>query len=245
MIRLVKWNNELMKPALSVGKCSINFNHGVPLDLEYHDGQHELSIQTLEKGVMKKRAASHIIKLDDEFGTKLVVGLSVSYRGWTASALDLNVKKQSDPKKRKRSLVGPLHHLRDICKGANTRYGYIQSHRDILICRFNLADKKWSASVKVVPWAVFGNEVLTTDLAIWGLCMLAMSKPEKRVFVDDSSLSGHQSLASLDDLTAFYHLLYCGGLDCVDPVCPISNEHLLFDDNTTQFPEIDEGYCTG
>ncbi len=41
-----------------------------------------------------------------------------------------------------------------------------------------------------VPWTRYGENVLATDLALWWLCMLAMTAPEHRAVVSESDMVG-------------------------------------------------------
>ncbi|KAK4145770.1 uncharacterized protein C8A04DRAFT_26517 [Dichotomopilus funicola] len=41
-----------------------------------------------------------------------------------------------------------------------------------------------------VPWARSGNEKLTTDLALWWMCMLSMSAPEHRALMPEEDAVG-------------------------------------------------------
>lgn len=57
--------------------------------------------------------------------------------------------------------------------------------RRLVVCRFSALDPdnvkyKWSAEVMPIPWSKSGQTQLTTDLALWWLCMLALSNPQNR-----------------------------------------------------------------
>lgn len=71
-------------------------------------------------------------------------------------------------------LVWPLGQLANIRKVAQTRHGYIQTDQEMVVCCFSEGPEGWKVAIMPVPWSRHGVDVLTTDLALWWLCMLAM-----------------------------------------------------------------------
>lgn len=49
-------------------------------------------------------------------------------------------------------------------------------------------DKRWGAAIMPVPWSRNGSDTLTTDLALWQLCMLAMSAPHNRAIIAEGEV---------------------------------------------------------
>ncbi|KAI0391759.1 hypothetical protein F5Y17DRAFT_468004 [Xylariaceae sp. FL0594] len=76
----------------------------------------------------------------------------------------------------------PLRQLAQACVLAKTRYGYIQTEEEVTVCCFSSVegDKKLKAFIMPIPLTRHGASVLTADLALWWLCMLAMSSPKNR-----------------------------------------------------------------
>ncbi len=85
----------------------------------------------------------------------------------------------------------PLRQLADICDVAKTRYGYIVTDQELVACCFYKSETgTWEAAVMPVPWSRHGQAQLTTDLALWWLCMLAMPSPQHRALVSRANLVG-------------------------------------------------------
>ncbi|KAJ4296943.1 hypothetical protein N0V88_003859 [Collariella sp. IMI 366227] len=79
--------------------------------------------------------------------------------------------------------------LANICEKAKTRYGYIQTDEEPVVCCFSKeADGPWKAAMIPVPWSKHGPLVLTTDLALWWLCMLAMSNQNDRAIISEANM---------------------------------------------------------
>ncbi len=91
----------------------------------------------------------------------------------------------------KREFSWPVRQLANLCRIAKTRYRYIQTNEELVACCFTKSlgggDNDWQAAIKPIPWSKHGEDVLTTDLALWWLCMLAMS-PQSRAVVDKSEM---------------------------------------------------------
>ncbi|KAK0738491.1 hypothetical protein B0T18DRAFT_247810 [Schizothecium vesticola] len=75
----------------------------------------------------------------------------------------------------------PMRQLANLCHMAKTRYGYIMTDEDLVVCRFYYPEdgmnqvNRLKVEIMAVPWTVHGEAQLTTDLALWWLCMLALS----------------------------------------------------------------------
>ncbi|KAI0390190.1 hypothetical protein F5Y17DRAFT_461988 [Xylariaceae sp. FL0594] len=60
-------------------------------------------------------------------------------------------------------------------------------------------EDNWEAAIQVVPWTKSGERQLTTDLALWWLCMLAISDPDNR------RLTGKAGTVRIDQWVKTYH----------------------------------------
>jgi hypothetical protein len=113
----------------------------------------------------------------------LVVGLSRTSTKWKS----VSVVRQSSVKRAEASW--PLRQLANLCRVAETRYGYIQTDEELVVCCFGATPmigerrekvwNNWTVDVMPVPWNTevsdgHGPRILTTDLALWWLCMLAL-----------------------------------------------------------------------
>lgn len=137
-----------------------------------------------------KLAIDHIISLD-EFPTHyLIVGLgrpSSMFSG-TKLALILSQAAAKSPIE----LMWPVRQLANLCDLTNTRYGYIQTDEELVVFCFsksaNVNDTVWKAAMKPIPYSKHGPEALTTDLALWWLCMLAMSGQHNSALVPEDEM---------------------------------------------------------
>lgn len=95
---------------------------------------------------------------------------------------------QSNDKPVRSASLWPLRQLAELCKKSQTRYGYIQTDEEVVVCCFSksIVDPgKLCVSVMPVPWARHGVHLLTVDLALWWLCMLAMSGEGREIVHED------------------------------------------------------------
>jgi hypothetical protein len=118
---------------------------------------------------------SHAISLDNSRLDNLVVGLGRTSAKWSGRRL---INQVGDSDKR---IFLPLSHLAHICRVAKTRYGYIQTDEELVVCCFsNDGDVNWSVAMESIPWSQHGVGLLTADLALWWLCMIAMATGNDR-----------------------------------------------------------------
>ncbi len=127
-----------------------------------------------------KITVDHVIGLDDYPAKTLVVGIGKPGSKWSGRRLlDADTVE----------LLWPVRQLANICRAAETRYGYIQTNEELVVCCFSERDQvMWNAAIMPIPWSRHGVEVLTSDLALWWLCMLAMSDPCHRAIVAEGDM---------------------------------------------------------
>lgn len=126
--------------------------------------------------VAKKIKVGHMVTLDIKpDASKLVIVIALPSCKWTSSHF---VPETEVPA----AWELPLRQLANACEGAGTRYGYIQTDQELVVCRFALDDEdddqKWRADIMPVLMSRRGRNVLTSDLALWWLCMLSLSQME-------------------------------------------------------------------
>ncbi|KAJ4307126.1 hypothetical protein N0V88_000503 [Collariella sp. IMI 366227] len=148
--------------------ATLNESYGHVLDApsEHHNGP---APKPTRLACASRLKVDHVISLDESYPEQhLAIGLSRTER---------DVERQE--------VRGTAVDAARQFKGgaalaeARTRYGYLQTEEEIVVCCFSKADppakERWKAAIMPVPWSRHGTEMLTTDLALWWLCILSMS----------------------------------------------------------------------
>ncbi|KJK76570.1 hypothetical protein H634G_08158 [Metarhizium anisopliae BRIP 53293] len=181
---LISWNYGLMEPTLRFAKSRLGLHPGLALYQKYSTPDKSLMVSL--PGAAGRLTVNHIVALDDFPGGHLVVGLGRMSSKWSGRTVVHQLNSSTSVKK---ELIWPLRQLGNICKAAQTRYGYIQTDEELVVCCFSkIAQDEWKVALMPVPWTRSGADVLTTDLALWWLCMLAMSAQCHREIVDDGEM---------------------------------------------------------
>lgn len=180
MKKLIGWNDELIRPTLGLAKSLMRYSPGVELLHVYSITGKPARLPSRE---FPKLAVDHVISLDNTPYQNLVVGLGRPSSKWSGRALASRLPRATA------ELLWPLRQLADLCNSAKTRYGYIQTDEELVACRFSTDEQGGpTAAIMPVPWSKHGAEELTTDLALWWLCMLALSETEpcyRAAFVEE------------------------------------------------------------
>lgn len=166
LARLVAWNDRVVRPTLDVAKN--------------HQGLHAGLQLRSEMWTPGSRSQDHVISLDDSPLQNLVVGISRPSYMFPARGVANN------PARASKEALWPLRQLAHFCDEADTRYGYIITEQDFLACCFYKPDigiSDWKVDVMAIPWTRATERQLTTDAALWWLCMLGLSAPEHRKLV--------------------------------------------------------------
>jgi hypothetical protein len=177
---LISWNDALMQPTLQFAKSHLRLHPGVILRHK-HSAVGKPGVTRLPNGA-KRLTVDHVIGLDDFPGPNLVVGLGRPSSKWSGRQVANQLHNSSMEQ------LWPLRQLANICDTAQTRYGYIQTDEELVVCRFSknperAKNQQWTVAMMPIPWSRHGVDVLTTDLALWWLCMLAMSAHHHRTIV--------------------------------------------------------------
>ncbi|KAK0612342.1 hypothetical protein B0T17DRAFT_511544 [Bombardia bombarda] len=163
ILNLISWNDKIIRPTLNFAKEHLNIRNGILL--QYTATAPNNSEKARIRGVQDRMKIDHIIEFDDYPVKNLVVGLGI-------------------PCSRE---------LGNTCESVHTRYGYLLTEEDLVVCCFSAVaqgSRDWNVATMPVPWSRHGENQLTTDLALWWLCMLAMSPHQSHEVVPEMQMTG-------------------------------------------------------
>lgn len=180
---LIHWSDRVLGFTLELARARLDIETGTALRRRVATADSEGTKLTIPTAKQKKGniKVDHWIQLDTEYQPTLVVGLGRPSRSFPGRDLLNGVVDPSE------ETVWPLRQLANLCQRTRTRYGYILTEEDMMVCCFSTNDHlgesdkpKWSVAIRTIAWTKTGERQLTTDLALWWLCMLAISAPENR-----------------------------------------------------------------
>ncbi|KAF5127136.1 hypothetical protein E5D57_008064 [Metarhizium anisopliae] len=183
MNHLTSWNGGMMGSTLQFAKACLGLCPGVVLRQQYSSPD-KLLIPKLP-GASARLIVDHIVSLDDFPEQPLVIGLGRLSSKWSGRELAYHLDNTTH------ELLWPVRQLANLCQFGQTRYGYIQTDQELVVCCFSQeaeGAEKWKAAIMPIPWTRNGVDVLTTDLALWWLCMLAMSARHHRAIVPEREM---------------------------------------------------------
>lgn len=113
--------------------------------------------------------------------TCLAVGDNKTSKGWNLTrVLGKNVEGAKP--------MRPINQITTYCMLGQTRYGWIMSDKELVVCRISFtsvprdpARKVWKVELKTIPWDAAGPGVLTVNLSIWWLGMMGTSKSYREI----------------------------------------------------------------
>ncbi|KAI1171102.1 hypothetical protein F4777DRAFT_72900 [Nemania sp. FL0916] len=187
VLHLVGWNDKMLQPTLGWAKRHFHLHDGLLLQHRVVAPDNRSSKILFRQGADKAQV-DHIVALDDFQLPSLIMGLgrpSVKFRGRMIA---------NNPEAATQENLWPLRQLANMCKLAETRYGYIITDEDLVACCFYCRathgndDVLWDVALMPVPWTRQGTSQLTTDLALWWLGMLALSAPENRALKPEANV---------------------------------------------------------
>ncbi|KAK7424850.1 hypothetical protein QQZ08_008480 [Neonectria magnoliae] len=147
-----------------------------------------------------RQLVDHIVTLDDFPVQHLIVGIGKPSSSWSGLGLACSLQGFGAPPNL--NTIAPLRQLAKLCDIAGTRYGSVLTDEAFAACLFARDGiDAWKAFIMPIHWTKFGTQRLTTDLALWWLCMMAMSDEENRAIkqVGDLVSLGHWYLVCADD----------------------------------------------
>jgi hypothetical protein len=163
---LIKWNDLMMRSTVEPAQTQLGLNPGLTV---LHQSTLIDGPSTIDLPKIRKDTVSHIIYLDDTPIKNLLVAFGRTSRKWSGRKYLMEPKSE---------LVFPFNQLLRICRAAGTRYGYIQTDEEMVVCCFSQdAADQAKVAIMPIPWTRYGRDTLTTDLGLWWLTMLAMSSP--------------------------------------------------------------------
>ncbi|CAI6086263.1 unnamed protein product [Clonostachys chloroleuca] len=185
-------NIAVLKPALKLGRSTLGLAPGRHLE-HVHEDPRIPNAHPLTK-------VSHLIKLVGSPNRNLVVGLGTTSLKFQGEALSTAIDHRIASKHQ-----NPVMQLAHACNLANARHGYIQTDNEVLACRFSCTVKVWEAEVMEIPMVLSGEGVMTTELAVWWLAMMAMPRSKDSVIGPkmesprpDGSVSAGETVANND-----------------------------------------------
>ncbi|KAI6084608.1 hypothetical protein F4821DRAFT_279999 [Hypoxylon rubiginosum] len=189
---LIKWNDEMINPTVDFARKYLNLHNGVFLSTRV-EAPDKSTLARIKVGRAPVKL-DHLIALDEYPSTNLVVGLGRPTSKFHAREL------ADEPAKTSAERFWPMRQLANLCEVAKTRYGYIQTNEDFLACCFSRnGPKSWKVAVMPIPWSRYGENQLTTDLALWWLSMLAMSSRQNRILVKEEEMMRINNWELLND----------------------------------------------
>lgn len=165
---LTNRNRRLMKATLDLAKRILGLHPGI--ELRHTSTTPVTPMAACVPNGAPRLRVDHVIELDKYPVQGLVLGLAKASSCWSGRQLLSQIKDLPG------TTLAPLEQLANICSIAKVRYGYIQTNEEIVVCCFNRDGDAWKVVIKVIPWSSHGTNVLTTDLALWWLGMLALSE---------------------------------------------------------------------
>ena len=247
--QMVAWTNSVVRPVLAYSKRHLELHKGTALrfvDSGANWGQRAANI------VPQLDARTHIdnvIGLNDYAQQSLVVGFGRSTSRWQPGSI------VADPSGVKSNMLWPFRQLANLCKRAQCRYGYIQTNEVLVAVCFagmpasaqqtmsarhvaashNTMDiDGLSAQFMPVPWNTesgTSGTTLTTEIALWWLCMLSLAeRPRGLEPVDQVVPIDTWVPTLLDDGVTWVRRHYYSGVD--QPMAAESAAALNTENNT-------------
>lgn len=188
ILDLIGWNDRVLRSTLPFGKQHLDLHPGVRLR-HYARTPANNSLVRIGDNQQLSRI-DHVVSLDDMTLPNLVMGLgrpSSNFPGRCLVNRPTAVGKEG---------LWPVRQLANVCHAAQTRYGYIVTDQDLVVCCFYHPEDGMSqanqlkVAMMAVPWTVHGEAQLTTDLALWWLCMLALSSTQHRAPASEADMVG-------------------------------------------------------
>ncbi|EPE07864.1 hypothetical protein F503_00586 [Ophiostoma piceae UAMH 11346] len=190
--RLIGWDDATVVPLVKWAKQYLGLHAGHAL---YHQFTHaDGTVIARLPHAPRKLNIDHAIHLRNVEHDALVVGLGRTSRKWkSVSAMRASASRTMEA-------LWPLRQLANLCRLAETRYGYIQTDEELVACCFSATygdqgtgEKEWTdwtVAIMPVPWNTElssggGPHVLTTELALWWLCMLALSDGHRELVANE------------------------------------------------------------
>ncbi|CAK7227117.1 hypothetical protein SCUCBS95973_006434 [Sporothrix curviconia] len=177
---IIAWNDENVMSMVNHAKVFMGLHPGASVQHSYTSA--DGSTKAIFPEAHSKTTVDHVITLGNSRSDVLVVGLGRTSVKWKGSLLVKDFDNTTNEN------GWPLRQLANLCSKAQTRYGYIQTDKELVVCYFTVSttgppdEYEWSAYIMPVPWntelssdqSAAPKTHLTTELALWWLCMLSL-----------------------------------------------------------------------
>ncbi|KAK7415169.1 hypothetical protein QQX98_006113 [Neonectria punicea] len=174
---LIAWQARLMEGVLQFSKARLGLHPGTMLKHD-HSTPDQLHYARLPNAP-GRQIVDHTISLDDIPVQNLIVGIGKPSSSWSGTGLACSL--QGLGAAPSINTLAPLRQLAKLCQFAGTRYGYIVTDEALVVCQFARdGANAWKAFIMPIHWTKYGTKVLTTNLALWWLSMMAMSDEGNR-----------------------------------------------------------------
>ncbi|CAK7211968.1 hypothetical protein SCUCBS95973_001303 [Sporothrix curviconia] len=227
---MIMWMDSVLQHPLSFAKAQLELhrgtvlNHMVPLS-----GMPNVQVAS-NSGYI---AVDHAVGLKNALQQPLVLGIARSSAYWSPADLIANAVQSTATAPAKaitKDMVLPLRQLGSACLRLNCRYGYIHTDNALVACCFSVAangmgngfnggassaSPKLKVQIMPVPWSTeegSGQHTLTTEMALWWLCMLSLSGHPREVVPEDQVMPiDTWASTSLNDGLSFLRRHYYSG----------------------------------
>ncbi|KAJ9643810.1 hypothetical protein H2204_001955 [Knufia peltigerae] len=136
---LFKRNVDMLDETLVHARMILDLHFDKPCASDYATAQGYAKFLTIRSNM----ALQHAIWLEHQPILNILAGLGKTSKQWCGSALQKNIRNNDEPSQ---SLLWPVRQLANICNKANTRFGYIQTDKELVVFEFTLrADEKREA----------------------------------------------------------------------------------------------------
>ncbi|VUC20216.1 unnamed protein product [Clonostachys rosea] len=158
--KIIAWNASILEPTLEFGRSALRLHPGLGLSHEH-----------LKPSIPDRARVDHLVSLADSPSRVLVAGIGTTSKKFDGNSLLTSIT----PGNTSNSMPeNPVRQLASTCAKVNARYGYLQTDNELVVCRFILTDGVYKTSFRGIPLSSFGDGVMTADLALWWLAMLAL-----------------------------------------------------------------------
>lgn len=129
---------------------------------------------------MQSPNCDHYVCVESAPPTVLMIGLVRESRQFCA----MNYLRDAEPDLEDNKFC-PVRQLAQLCRLARVRYGYVQTENELSVWCFSPSDKAdhFNVAFNVIPWSAYGDEQLTTDMALFWICLMGMLYPGHRDIV--------------------------------------------------------------
>lgn len=169
-----KWNHEICRLPLKQGALAVQQSIGLPA-CDVTMNHHIMPSKVLDRDGKSQMPDWCIFQRDSEQSV-LVWGENKCSSKWSSNPTETT---QSS------NWLWPFRQVLTYCDNNSTRYAYILTPSELAAIRVyqdpSTPVSPWRVQVKFIPWSNQGNGVLTVNLAIWALTMMAVNQGHRPI----------------------------------------------------------------